>query len=251
MKILQVDVPGLPKAHIDFTRLSRIEAEFVLDNAVLKTCPAPADGRKLLARLTESAAKAPAVDLAQITLSRAQVDWGNPRDAIGYLTRAVENDPYNPEPHYLLGLAYAKLADGAGEDKADLLAAARDRLTQAAVLAPEAPEAAYALFRLALMGPDPAGKDVARAIAAWRHGRDVPAFARAAALAHAWLGDTADAYQAFNTLVRDDRDPASAAWAVAWLAKLEKGVPRAELLAAMRAERPALPGYRSWMDDGP
>jgi hypothetical protein len=247
MKIFQIDVPDLPHADIEFTRLSRIEGEFVLDNAALKTCPASADGRKLLARLRQTAAQAPAVDFAQITLNRALVEWGDPRAAFGYLARAVENDPYNPEPHYLLGLAHAKLADSAGADRQEQLAAARDSLTQAALLAPEAPEVSYALFRVALMGAEPTDKDIGRAVDAWRHGRDVAAFARAAALAHAWLGDAAGAYRVFTTLARDRRDPESAAWATTWLARLEKGVPRDELLAAMRAEQPKVPGFRWWM----
>ena len=249
LKIMQVDVPGLPKAHIDFTRLSRIEGEFVLDNAVLKTCPAPADGKKVLERLKVRAAKAPSVDFAQITLSRAQVEWGDPVEAIGYLTRAAENDPYNTEVHYLLGLAYAKLAESAGPDRQDLLASARANLAQAVILDADAPEISYALFRVGLMGTDPTAADMARAIDAWRHGRDVAAFTRAAALAYAWLGDAANAYQAFNTLVRNDRDAESAAWAAAWLARLDKGVPRDELLAAMRGESPAAPNFRSWRVD--
>jgi hypothetical protein len=248
-KILQIDVPGLPKARIDFTRLSRIEGEFVLDNAVLKTCPAPADGKKLLERLKLAAAKAPAVDFAQTTLSRAQVEWGDPRDAVGYLGRAAENDPYNAEVHYLLGLAYVKLAESAGANKPELLARARVSLEQAAALAPEAPEVSYALFRVALMGADPTEKDMARGIDAWRHGRDVAVFTRAAALAYAWLGDAANAYQAFNTLARSTLEPESAAWASAWLARLEKGVPRDALLVAMRSETPALPNFRAWQVD--
>lgn len=248
MKILQVEVPDLPRAHIEFTRLSRIEGEFVLDNAALKTCPAPADGKTMLARLQQKAAQAPAVDFARISLSRAQVEWGDPLDAIGYLTHAVENDPYNPEPHYLLGLAHAKLAERAGPDRQDRLEAARTSLTQAALLAPEAPDVSYALFRVGLMGAEPSDKDIGRAIDAWRHGHDVAAFARAAALAHAWLGDAAGAYQVFNTLARNKREPDSAAWARTWLTRLEEGVPRAELLAAMRGEQPMAPGFRSWMN---
>ncbi|MVW60989.1 hypothetical protein GPY61_13725 [Massilia sp. NEAU-DD11] len=249
MKILQVEVPDLPRAHIEFTRLSRIEAGFVLDNAALKTCPAPAAGKTLLARVQQKAAQAPAVDFAQITLARAQVEWGDPLDAIAYLTRAVGNDPYDPERQYLLGLAHAKLAERAGPDRQDQLAAARVRLTDAALLAPEAPDVSYALFRIALMDTAPADKDIGRAIDAWRHGHDVAAFARAAALAHAWLGDAAGAYQVFNTLARNKWDPENAAWATRWLARLEKGVPRDELLVAMRGERTAVPGALSWMHD--
>ena len=248
MKILQVEVPDLPRAQIEFTRLSRIEGEFVLDNAALKTCPAPADGKSMLARLQQKAAQAPAVDFAQMSLSRAQIEWGNPLDAIAYLTRAVGNDPYNPEPHYLLGLAYAKLAEQAGPDRQNRLEAARASLAQAALLAPEASDVSYALFRVGLMGMEVTEKDMTRAIDAWRHGHDVTAFARAAALAHAWLSDAAGAYQVFNTLARNTRDPGSAAWATTWLARLEKGVPRDELLAAMRGEQPMASGFRSWMN---
>ena len=250
LNILRIDVPTLPKAHIDFTRLSRIEGEFVLDNAVLKTCPRPPQGKKLLARLRGAAAKAPAADFAQITLSRAEIDWGGPRAALEYLARAGENDPYNPEVHYLSGLAYARLAEGTGSNRQDLLASARASLSQAAVLEPDAPEISYALFRVELLGAAPTEKDVARAINVWRHGYDVPAFTRMAALAHAWLGEAADAYQAFNTLVRDGRNPESAAWAATWLARLEKGVPQDELLTAMRAENPAPHSFKSWTVGG-
>lgn len=249
LNILRIDVPTLPKAAIDFTRLSRLEGEFVLDNAVLKTCPTPAHGRKLLERLRVTAASAPAVDFAQMTLSRAEIDWGDPRAAIGYLSRAAENDPYNAEVHYLEGLAYVKLAESAGSDRQDLLASARAGLMQAAVLAPDMPRISYALFHLDLMGKAPTEKDVARAINVWRHGYDVPAFTRMAALAYAWLGDANDAYQAFNTLVRDARNPENAAWATTWLDRLEKGVTRDELLTAMRSENPTPLSFKSWVTD--
>lgn len=247
MKILRIDNPDLPKARIGFTRLSRLEGDFVLDNAMLKSCPAPADGKKILERLKTTAAKAPAVDFAQVTLARAQIDWGNPRDAIAWLTTARQRDPDNPELHYLLGLAHLRLAEGPDGKGArhDLLAAARASLTEAATMAPEEPAASYALFRAELMAEDvPSERGVARAIDAWRHGQDIPAFTRAAALAYAWLGDAAGAYQAFHMLAINEREPADAKWAASWLASLEKGVPKEVLLAAMRSERPATSGPR-------
>jgi tetratricopeptide (TPR) repeat protein len=175
--------------------------------------------------------------LAAIALSRAEIDWGDPRAAIGYLSRAAENKPGNSEIHYLSGLAYAKLAGDTVSQ--DLRASARAALTRAAGLAPEAPEIAYALFRLELMGTDPTEEDMAGAVKAWRYGYDVPIYNRMAALAYAWLGNAADAYQAFNTLVRDERNPESAAWAAAWLDRLKQGVSRRELLLAMRRENSA------------
>lgn len=249
MKILKIDNPDLPKARIEFTRLSRVEGDFVLDNAMLKSCPTPANGKKILERLKTTAAKASAVDFAQVTLARAQIDWGNPRDSIPWLTAASQRDPDNPELHYLLGLAHLRLAEGADRQGArnDLLAAARASLTEAVTMAPEEPAASYALFRVELMAEDaPSEHSVARAMDAWRHGQDIHAFTRAAALAYAWLGDAANAYQAFHTLAIDKRNPGDAKWAATWLASLEKGVPKEALLAAMRSERPATSAPRSF-----
>jgi hypothetical protein len=245
MKVVKVDFPELPAARIEFTRLSRIEGEFVLANAALKACPSPDEGRKLLQRVRAAAAGARAVDLAQVTLSRAQIDWGDPRDAIPYLTDAVQRHPYDEELHYLLGLAHLRLAATGAGDKRASLAAAQASLKQAALLAPGTPAISYALFHAGLMDPDaPPEQAMPLAIAAWRQGHDVVAFARAAALAYAWLGDDAGAYRAFNTLARNKIAPDGAAWAVQWLDRLDKGVVRDDLLTAMRSEPLAPQSFR-------
>lgn len=71
MKVIKVDFPELPMARIDFTRLSRVEGDFVVDNAALKACPSTGNGEKLLQRVQIAAAGTRAVDFAQVTLSRA------------------------------------------------------------------------------------------------------------------------------------------------------------------------------------
>ncbi|WP_373991527.1 hypothetical protein [Duganella sp. BuS-21] len=250
MKVIKVDFPELPLARIDFTRLSRVEGDFVLDNAALKACPSPDNGRQLLQRVQAAAAGARAVDFAQVTLSRAQIEWGDPRDAMPYLMDAVRRDPHNVELHYLLGLAHLKLAKNQVGDNREQLAEARTSLTEAALLAPGTPWVSYALFHVGIMDPEtPPEEAMGLASKAWRQGHDVSAFARAAALAHAWLGDSASAYRAFNTLARNDHDPNSAAWAARWLKLLEKGVTRDHLLAAMRDEPLVSPGFRRTYGD--
>jgi len=245
MSVTKVDFPELPAARIDFTRLSRLEGEFVLENAALKSCPTSENGKNLLRRVRRAVADAQAVDFAQLTLSRAQIEWGDPRDAIPYLTSAVGRDPNNEEFYYLLGLAHLKLAESAMQGKHELLAEARIGLAKAAVLAPGRPEISYALFRAGILDTETLPeKTLALAISTWRQGHDVPVFARLAALAYAWLGDSAGAYRAFNTLARNGRDPNNAAWALQWLNRLEKGVEKDELLAAMRNEPFAPPGFR-------
>ncbi|USX11668.1 tetratricopeptide repeat protein [Oxalobacteraceae bacterium OTU3CAMAD1] len=250
MKVIKVDFPELPMARIDFTRLSRVEGDFVLDNAALKACPSPDNGGKLLRRVRAAAAAAHAVDFAQITMSRAEIEWGDPRDAIPYLTDALRHDSRNVELHYLLGLAHLKLAKNAVGDKREQLAEARTSLTEAALLAPGTPWISYALFHVGIMDSEtPPEKTMDLASKAWRQGHDVAAFARAAALAYAWLGDSASAYRALNTLAKNDHDPNSAAWAVQWLKLFEKGVTRDHLLTALRDEPLASPGFRRMYGD--
>jgi tetratricopeptide (TPR) repeat protein len=241
LNVLQVDATFLPTAKIDFTRLTRIEGEFVLDNAAVRNCPTSANGKILLEDLRLSAAQAPNVDLAQLTLSRAQIDWGDPNDAIGYLSRAVEADSRNPELTYLLGLAYVKLAETSDVGNATYLASARAALSKAEGLAPNLPETSYAQFRIGLMCINPIDKDISNAINAWHYGHEVPLFARMAALAYAWLGRPTEAYQIFNTLRRNGRDPKNAHWAALWLARLKEGVTRHDLLVAMRQENAVQP----------
>lgn len=251
MKVTKVDFPELPAARIDFTRLSRLEGNFVLDNAALKACPTPENGKNLLLRVQRAAADAHAVDFAQLTLSRAQIEWGNPSDALPYLTTAVGRDPNNEEFHYLLGLANLKLAEGAVENKHALLAEARISLAQAALLAPGRPDMSYALFRAGIFDTEtPPEKALPLAINTWRQGHDVPAFARLAALAYARLGDAAGAYRAFNTLARNGRDSGNASWAMGWLNRLEKGVEKDELLEAIRNEPFAPPSFRDSVTNG-
>lgn len=72
--------------------------------------PTPDNGRKLLQRVQATAASARAVDFAQVTLSRAQIEWGDPRDAIPSLADAVRRDPGNVELHSASNSGSATLA---------------------------------------------------------------------------------------------------------------------------------------------
>jgi hypothetical protein len=247
-KVVRVDVPDLPRAQMDFASMTGAAGEFLLADATLKACPSREEGEALLRRLTADAAKVPGVDFAQLTLARAQIDWGNPRDALAWLGGAARRDSGNVEVHYLLGLANLKLAErGADGERERLLAAARHSLAQAAAIKPGRPDVSFALYRAELLGAAaPAKTGVARAIVAWRHAHEVPAFARSAALAYAWMGDAVGASRALGILANNRRDPDNADWAADWLKKLGKGVPRAELMTAMRKEATLDPVFKEW-----
>lgn len=244
----RVDVPELPQASMQFQQMTEASGDFVLYEAALKSCPSPAQGEGLLRRIQADAAKVRGNDFAQLTLSRAQVEWGDPGQALGWLTAFTKRDSKHVEAHYLLGLANLKLAERApAAERAALLARAKASLGQALAIQPGMPDASYALFKAEIASADePAKVAVARAIVAWRHGHEVNTFARSAALAYAWMGDPAGAFRAFNVLANNARDPAAAGWAKDWLGRLGKGVARHELLAAMRQEPGMQPAFREW-----
>ena len=248
LEVVHVDVPELPQASMNFSSFTSAEGDFVLLGGALRSCPTPAQGASLLAKARAQARPLPNNDLAQLTLSRAEIEFGNPASALDYLSRAARRDSATVETHYLLGLANLKLAERAPADERETrLGAARRSFERAAALKPGEPEVSYGLFRTELLSrSEPAKTGVARAIVAWRHAHEVPVYARSAALAYAWMGDAAGAYRALSILANNQRDPENANWAQAWLGKLSNGVARADLLAAMRKEDGA-PRFRQWM----
>jgi len=236
LKVLLVDVPDLPLANMEFTSLPQSSGEFVLAEAALKSCPDRKQGEALLRRTASAAAQYPSNDYAQRVLSRAQVDWGNPQDALPYLTVAAQKP--DAEAAYLLGQAYLRLSQ---------LDAARSNLQRALELDPKSAEAAYALYQTGLKSAaEPDSATLQAAIAAFRNAHEVNTLARSAALSYAYAGETARARNALKLMAHNIREPESAAWAKTWLDKMTAGAGKTELLAEMRAQPAAAGRFREW-----
>ncbi|MRW91884.1 hypothetical protein GJ699_17965 [Duganella sp. FT80W] len=237
VKVMQVDVPDLPAAVMEFKSLPQSSGEFVLAEAALKSCPARKAGEGLLRQLRESAARYPANEYAQRTLSRAQIDWGNPQDALPYLAKATQQP--DAEAFYLLGLANLKLSK---------LDAARAALNRSLALQPSSAEAAYALHLTGLQsGAVPDDATLQAAVTAWDNGHEVNTLARSAALAYAYVGDAAHARNALKLMAHNIREPDLQTWAQTWLDKLAKGgVTQDEVLAEMRILPAADQAFREW-----
>ncbi len=236
VKVLQVDVPELPAAQMAFRSLPQSSGEFVLAEAALKSCPAPKAGEALLRQVQQAAARYPSNAYAQRTLSRAQVEWGKPEDALAYLATATQQP--DAEAFYLLGLANLKLSR---------LDAARAALKQSLTLQPSSAEAAYALHLAGLQsGGEPDDATLQAAVTAWDNGHEVNALARQAALAYTYVGDVAHARNALKLMAHNKREPELQAWALGWLDRLAKGgVRQDEVLAEMRLP-PAGQATREW-----
>jgi tetratricopeptide (TPR) repeat protein len=233
--VLTVNVPELPRATMEFKQLPQSSGEFVLAEAALKSCPDARQGEALLRRTAAEAARYPSNDYAQRVLSRAQIDWGNPQDALSYLSAAAHQP--DAELLSLLGQAYLRLSQPA---------AARGYLMRALELDPTSTETAYALYHAGLQtdtAPDEASLQAA--IAAFKNGHEVNTLARSAALAYAYAGDNARARNALKLMAHNIREPELASWAQAWLGKLAAGVGQAEVLAEMRKPA-AVAAFREW-----
>ncbi|MFG6462330.1 hypothetical protein ACG04Q_12180 [Roseateles sp. DXS20W] len=248
---LRVEQPPLPAVRVSFRSLPRSTGEFVLAHAALKACPTREEGESLLRRLASLAPRHPDDDLARLTLSRAQIGWGNPRDALAPLNALLQDDDANPEARYLLGLAQLRLAEQSSSAAQRLHAEAAQReLRRAREASPRSPEVALAAFRadVAVTGtPEPAVLD--GVIAAWQGARDIDALGRSAALASAFAGQADAAHTTLDTLAQNGHDAVAAQWARQWRARLETGVSRGDILAEMRRDPVADVPFKTWTLD--
>jgi hypothetical protein len=245
---VQLDVPSLPAARIAYTDLPDSVSDYVMIDATLKACPSRATGAALLSNMRSRPQGTPNHPLARLALSRAQIDWGDPQDAIAGLSTLAGVGQGSGEASYLLGLAHLRLANQQqGAATAGSLEAARRHLADAIRANPVSAEAAYALLRAELdSGEAPSGAALTKADLAWKNGREVPEYARAAALMHAYTGDSAKARQILKVLANNRRDPGMVTWAKQWQARLQDGVERSEVLAELRRTPESGTAFKEW-----
>lgn len=245
IEVKQFDMPELPSAQVNFTMLPDALTDFLLADAALKSCPDQKSGQALLRAVSQHPGGIPNNDAARLTVSRAQIDWGNAADALPYLTEAVRKNSANFQATYLLGLANLRLA-GQQKDAAHRKAAA-EHLARAQTLDPKSAEAAFAAYQLQISGGEPPSQQTLdAAIAAWRNAHEVGRYARVAALAYAYRGWGPEADNAFTVLAHNARDPELAKWAQDWQRRMSKGVSRDDVVAEMRREPDPQATFKEW-----
>ncbi len=247
IEVKQIDFQPPPPPVIRFTSFPEAATDFILADAALKSCPDRKRGEAILRQLSAQAG-VPNHALTKLVLSRAQVDWGNPADALPYLAEAVRKDEANYDAHYLLGMANLRLSGQQKDASAQAyLQTAKRHLVRARKLNPKSAEAAFALHKAELgTSGEPPKPALGSAIAAWINGYEVNAFARSAALSFAYLGKGAEADHAFTLMATNERDPDMAKWAKDWQKRLSTGVSRSELLAEMRREPSSPLAFKEW-----
>lgn len=255
VQTLRVAMPALPVARVSFRALSPAAGEFVLADAALKACPSRNAGLALLKKVTDLAARFPDADAARLTLSRAQIDWGDPQEALRQLDPMLQGDGAGFEAEYLAGMANLRLAGRTdAEVRRTHLQAAQRHLQRARALNPQSPEVAVAV--LATEAADAAAGNGApdtaalqSVVSAWRITHDVPALGRSAALAYAYAGQADEAHQTLGVLAQSLRGQPMAQWAKQWQGRLETGVSRSDILAEMRRTDALEASIKEWTVD--
>jgi len=252
MQVLRVAQPEPPVTHVNFKTLPRAAGEFVLADAALKSCPSRPAGESLLKKVADLASRFPEAEPARLTLSRAQIDWGDPQEALPRLNAMLRDDDANFEAEYLTGLANLRLAGRVeGDARRSHLQAAQRHLQRARELNPRSAEAAFASFGAEVAAATDAPDDAALlgVISAWQTARDVDALTRSAALAYAYAGKADEAHRTLGSLTRNPHDPLMADWARQWQGRLETGVNRSDILAEMRRAGPPDAPLKAWTID--
>ncbi|MFO1389469.1 hypothetical protein [Cellvibrio sp.] len=231
---------------IQFSSLPISANTLVLADAAIKSCPTPDNGKSLLQNIANEAKKYPTSDYAQTILSRAQINWGDAKSTLPYLSSIAKGD--NAEAFYLLGAAQLRLAGTSqGEEKTTYLKAAQSNLLKAISLNPTAAETQYAYFQAGLLAHEmPTEETFSAAIKARTLAPEVGSYLRVAALSHAYLKQIPETEATLDLMARNSRDPKMAEWAKTWQAKLSSGVARSALLAEMRTEIEPNPRFVEW-----
>jgi len=221
---------------IRFSSLPASANTLLLADAALKSCPGAEQGASLLKAIRAEAKKYPDSDYAQLILSRAQIEWGNPQDALPYLTRAAQGN--NTEAFYLLGSAHLRLAEqNQGDTQKNHFAIAQENLLKVRALNPQSAEAFYAFFKAGVQSRNiPTEEVLQSAVEAMKLAPEISSYTRAAALSYAYANRIPETEYALNLLAQNSRDPRAAKWAKDWQLRLSKGVTRSTLLAEMRLE---------------
>lgn len=251
VEVLRVAPPSLPAGRVRVRSLPRVADELILADAALKACPSRQAGEQLLKKVAEVAARFPGDDLAGLALSRAQIGWGDPLQALPTLNAVLLKDDAHFEARHLLGMAHLRLAEReAGAARRGHLQAAQQHLERARALNPPSVEAALTAFEAELAASGRPGKAALQGvISAWQATRDIDAAARSAALALAYGGNADEADQVLGLLALSVHDEPMARWAKRWQSRLETGVSLHDILAEMRHRPVPDTPFKEWTVD--
>lgn len=251
VQVLRVAPPPFPAGRVRLRSLPRVADELIVADAALRACPTRQAGEVLLKKVAAVAARFAEDDLARLALSRAQIGWGDPEEALPLLDAVLQEDDTHFEARHLLGLAHLRLAERmSGVASRDHVQAAQQHLGRARALNPGSVEAASAAFEAEVAASDAPGSAALQGVvSAWQSARDNDTLARSAALALAYEGNADEADQVLGSLAQSGHDESMAQWAKRWQGRLGAGVNRQDILAEMRHRPVSGMPFKEWTID--
>ena len=243
MQALKLTFKSLPEAEIGFTDLPESANALLLDQAALKSCPGARYGQTLLNRVRANAPRFPDSELAQLTLARAEILYGDANAALPWLEKTAHDTPADSEAQFLLGRAELALARKAsGDAQTAAYAKAADAFEKAADADPKSPQNAYWFYRAQVSSAHKIDEDAAgAALLAYQEAPQVDAYAYHAGLIYAHLGRRDEALAALHLVADNPRPSVWAPLAKQWLGKVNGGTAEADILAASLADDPKAP----------
>ena len=222
---------------VAFETLPESADKLLMWRSALEGCTTPAYGAKLLADIRAEAPKYPESDLAQDTLARAEILWGDPRRVLPTLTQAAAEKPGDFDSQYLLGRAELAIAQtSAGDERAHAFAVAKQAFLKAADIDSNSAPNIYAYYRAEILSYDqPNEAALSAAISAWQLNPEVDSYAFAAGLSYAYQGHTDDALHVLHTVADDPHGRSLAGVARTWIARLKAGASQADIAATLKA----------------
>lgn len=233
-KLVRFTFKSLPDADVSFDDEPASANHLMLDAAALQGCPSPAYGRALLADVRGEAAQYSESELAQVALSRGEIEYGDPQKALPWLIKQTQAQPGDFDAQHLLGRAELAIAQKLGDAAA--FDAAKIAFTQAAKIDAGSAVNAFWYYRaqVAATGqvpPDAAGA----AVLAHRTAPDVDAYAVQAGLVYALAGDGKNAFAALHSAADSPRPGPWTKTARDWIDRMKKGVSNGDIQAAILA----------------
>ncbi len=233
LEALKLTFKSLPEADIAFTDLPDAADDLLLPQAALKSCPGAKYGHSLLDRIRAAAPKYPGSALAQLTLARAEILYGDPNAALPWLQKTTTETPHDAEAQYLLGRADMAIRN-------DTAAAAA--FEKAADIEPKSPTIAYGFYRARVLSTHTIDQDAAGgAVLAYQEAPQVDAYALHAGLVYAHLGRRDEALTALHSVADNPRPSIWAPLAKTWINRIHSGTTDADIITASQADDPVAP----------
>lgn len=234
---LRVTVPNLPEAAIKMTPLPSSQEDYVLEAAVLQTCPGEKYGRELLERLQALRSQHAEEPGFRLELARAELLFGDAQAARAELEALGNSIEPNPELFYLLGRSYYEAAQRDAEHREELMSKAAERFISAYKLRKLHPPTLYFLSLALDNDAAPSRSVINAANGAAVLAPSVFSYAIKAAMVDLRSGDREMAIRVMQPFASDPHNPAYAARIAAMIEAIRRDKSIEEIMDTIE-ERP-------------